>query len=246
MSLIEEALRKQREESEKTGNVSVTPAPIPNPPPEPTPEAAAPLTEEPARRSWALLAGIAAAGVSAILFIIWLLVFGLKLWHTQTDTKTTKAGIPTNAPAAVMVNPASTHTNVPEKSPVPAPPPVVQAPTSAPPVSLPPPVVPPATQETHPASKSTTPVTDNLPQKTSLTTTPNTAKLEMPVMWPKLTVSGIIGSSKSGRSAVIMNGQMLSPGETIEGVTIESIDKQKVRLKYSGEVKLLSVGASTE
>ena len=66
------------------------------------------------------------------------------------------------------------------------------------------------------------------------------------MIWPKLVVSGIIGSSKNGRSAAIMNGQMLSPGETIEGVTIESIDKQKVKLRYSGEVKLLSVGASTE
>ena len=75
---------------------------------------------------------------------------------------------------------------------------------------------------------------------------PAPAKLELPVIWPKLVVSGIIGSSKNGRSAAIMNGQMLSPGETIEGVTIESIDKQKVKLRFSGEVKLLSVGASTE
>jgi type II secretory pathway component PulC len=65
-------------------------------------------------------------------------------------------------------------------------------------------------------------------------------------MWPKLTVSGIIGSSKSGRSAVILNGQMLCPGDTMEGVSVESIDKQRVKLKFNGEVKMLSVGSSTE
>jgi hypothetical protein len=68
----------------------------------------------------------------------------------------------------------------------------------------------------------------------------------MPVLWPRLVVSGVIGSSKNGHSAVIINGQMLSPGDSIEGVKILSIEKQRVKLSLQDEFRYVSVGSSTE
>ena len=270
VSLIEEALRKQREESEKAQS-GPTPHPTsrlslePTPPP-PNAEAAqapasaeaapdGPIAEEPTRRPWGILAGIAVAGLASILFIVWLLVYGLGLWRNPPDTRHVKAAGAT--PAAVMPNQPARGTNDPAKLPAP-PLPAAIAPAASTPISNPPPASvpspveqtaksqpsPPGAQTAHPP---TTPVAENV-QPIQKTSPPPASipKLEMPVLWPKLTVSGIIGSAKSGRSAAIINGQMLSPGDTIEGVTIESIEKQKVKLQFSGEIKTLSMGGSTE
>ncbi len=248
MSLIEEALRKQREESEKTGSVSIAPPPIPSEPAEIPPEP--PIAEEHARRPWALLAGIAVASILAILFVAWLLIYGLKLWQTKPTPAQINASITTNAPKALPVTTAAPSTNTTTKPLVApqTPPPQPVATTPAPPPATTTPATLPATQAPTVAPKTDPTATlapkSAPPPQQSITPAPD--KLELPVMWPKLTVSGIIGSSKSGRSAVILNGQMLSPGDTIEGVSIESVDKQKVKLKYSGETKMLSVGASTE
>lgn len=248
MSLIEEALRKQREENEKEGGAPVaTPSPASLPPDADPSEIS--TVEEPVRRSWALLAGIVGAGVIAILFLVWLLVFGLKLWQTKPTAPSTVAIGVTNAPKASVVNQSAIHTNETPKPATPAP-----LPATAPSVPIPPPqaALPPAPatpitpHEAQAIPGPALPEKPNTQNQKNSTPSPAPTKLEMPVLWPKLTVSGIIGSSKSGRSAAIMNGQMLSPGESIEGVTIESIDKQKVKLRYNGEIKSLSVGASTE
>ncbi|MEI8138733.1 MAG: hypothetical protein WCI03_02575 [bacterium] len=254
MSLIEEALRKQREENDKSGNASISPPPIPDVSPESTPEPPA-NAEEPARRPWVLLAGIVGGGVLAILFVLWLLFYGLGLWHNKPGTLIVKSVGPTNTPISIVSNLSVGATN--NTTLLAVPPPVSSTTTVAqlltphptqtaltpPQTSQPKP--PPVAAPVIPASPLSIAEPPPLPQKIA-PPPPTPAKLEMPVVWPKLTVSGIIGSSKNGRSAVILNGQMMSPGETIEGVVIDSIDKQKVKLKFSGEVKLLSVGATTE
>lgn len=247
MSLIEEALRKQREENEKPGSATVPSPPAPAVPPPLPPEL--PLEEEPARRSWTLLAGIVGGGALAILFIFWLLVFGLKLWQAKPDLTIIKTVISTNnTPLASPAHQSKITINEAVKSPPQPPTTAVQPTTPPPPVTLPPPAtIQPSVPKAQELPLSTTPVAEKTPsyQKSS-NPAPTPAKLELPILWPKIMVSGIIGSSKNGRSAAILNGQMLSPGETIEGVTIESIDKQKVKLRYNEEIKLLSVGASTE
>lgn len=242
MSLIEEALRKQREESEKSE--SAPPPPLPGVPATDEAKPDGPPPELSSRRPWGLLAAIAGITVLAILFILWLLVFGLKLWQTPPIAGITKAPAPLAPVTPVTPAPASrTNAAAPEArtpdAPVapPAPKPLPAEAVSPPPSPGP---------QTNPAAPAIPIAGKDVPALKPSAPPPAPAKLELPVIWPKLVVSGIIGSSKSGRSAVIMNGQMLSPGEAIEGVTIESIDKQKVKLRYSGEVKLLAVGASTE
>jgi len=245
VSLIEEALRKQREENEKSGGPPPLPSPLTDAPSGP------PASEELPRRPWALLAGIVGGGVLAILFIIWLLVYGLGLWTGKTANSAIKGFVSTNS--AVSVSLLLAHTNDAAKTVINPPRQSNSVPVAG--TSIPPPPLksalpsaqPPPTQPLpEPQSTQVLPIQDKTTPVKAISTSAPPAKLVMPVVWPKLTVSGIIGSTKSGRSAVILNGQMLSPGETIEGITIELIEKQKVKLKYSGEVKILAVGATTE
>ena len=68
----------------------------------------------------------------------------------------------------------------------------------------------------------------------------------LPVIWPRLSVSGIIGGGKKGYYAAIINGKTLCPGDTTEGVKIKAIENQKVRLVYEGEERTLSAGGIIE
>lgn len=239
MSLIEEALRKQREETEQQSEKKISLAPPPPPPEEPAPEPSEETTE-PAQRSWGLLIGLSLAGLLAIIAIVWLLFFGLKLWKKDPSTSTILAAATskvTNTTTAIKPVPAPVKPETPPTvKPVTAMVPVATNTLSvAPPVTAPQPV-------------STNPVaaTSAVTQATAPAAIVAPVKMPMPVLWPRLTVSGVIGSSKNGHSAVIINGQMMSPGDLIEGVKILSIEKQRVKLSLQNEFRYVSVGSSTE
>ncbi len=223
MSLIEEALRKQREETEQPGHSGATPPPIPHDSiPESTGEAAV------ARRPWAMLIGLIVLGILSLAFILWLLFFGLHLWQKKP------APVPVPTPVATALKAPAAPS--PDPAPAPKSEPVVV------PVTNTPPAIPPVAPVTNAAAIPITPPAPLVvPQPTG-----STAKVAMPVLWPKLVVTGIIGRNKGGQSAVIINGQMLSPGDSLEGVKVEGIEKQRAKLVFQGEVKLLSVGGTTE
>lgn len=249
MSLIEEALRKQREEVEKDEKSVATPPPaIPQEtPPEPKEE------EAPVRRPWVMLVGLCLLGILGVALILWMLIFGLHLWNKKPAPAAAPkvAAITTNAatapspiitpkavPAVVLATNASSvvATAAPATNAVvvPPPPPPAKQPTAVETISAP------KVAEPHPP--------EAVKQPPSVTNAPaaSPAKVAMPVLWPKLLVTGIIGSSRTGHGAAIVNGQMLSPGDSLEGVKIETIEKQRVKLAFQGEVKFLSVGGSTE
>jgi len=248
VSLIEEALRKQREEVEKDEKSVVTPPPaIPlETPPEPTGD------EAPTRRPWAMLAGLVLLGILGVAFILWLLIFGLHLWQTKPAPATT----PTVVAIATNTAPAPTPPVPPKVAPavVPATNASAVAATVAPATNVVASPLPrPANQapavEAIPAPKVVDPrPTESAKQPQAVTNEPiaSPAKVSMPAQWPKLLVTGIIGSRRNGHSAAIVNGQMLSPGDSLEGVKIEAIEKQRVKLAFQGEEKFLSVGGSTE
>ena len=170
MSLIEEALRKQREETEQPGHSVATPPPLPHDPvPESTGEAAV------ARRPWAMLTGLILLGVLSLAFILWLLFFGLHLWQ--------KKPVPTPAPTSAATIPKAPETP-PSPAPAPAPKtePVVVAVTNTPPS------IPPAAPVTNTVAIPITPPAPLVaPQPTG-----STVKVAMPVLWPKLLITGII------------------------------------------------------
>ncbi len=239
MSLIEEALRKQREEVERdagkreagkrdmTQPLTLTPPPLPvtdTTPSTPDPVAAAP------GRSWALVAGLFLGGALLLVLILGLLFYGWSLWRQRPEPA---MGSINTAPAAA--------TNLEAKAMTPAPPPsTASVATNPPPVPV-----------TVPAIPSPTQAVTNLgipspPAPTSLKVIAAPPPKPLPVIWPRLAVSGIIGGGKRGFYAAIINGKTLCPGDTTEGVTIKSIENQKVRLVYEGEERTLSAGGIIE
>jgi hypothetical protein len=60
--------------------------------------------------------------------------------------------------------------------------------------------------------------------------------------WPKLKISGVIGSGKTG--AVIINGRTVDVGGRISGVAVEDIRDGAVILKYRNETRKLRSGES--
>lgn len=235
MSLIEEALRKQREENERplekrdmTKPLTLTPPPLPDAETAPTPDDASVDTAAPGR-PWIMVAGLFLGGALILVLILGLLIFGWHLWQQR----------PSQAAVTVSTIPAVT-TNLQAKAappaPVQLPAPVATNPPPAP-IAVPEPSAP--TQAVVTAAATST----NAPPPPKVAAPP---PKPLPVIWPRLTVSGIIGGGKKGYSAAIINGRTLTPGDFIEGVKVKAIEGQKVRLILEGEERSLSAGSTTE
>jgi cytoskeletal protein RodZ len=260
VSLIEEALRKQRQETEKNETQNILPD-EPSPPPLPE-ENDGTSNPSPQRWTWHLLAGIAGVSLILVAGILWLLFFGMKIWTTKPEGKLTRPV------AAVPATPASTNT---QQEIVGTQPPKADSPGKITPTNLPP-ITPSVTEPSTTVTSSPVPsaaVTSAptvaaisvaapagttggdepkiiiIGRETPVTTTSVPDKL-MAVIWPRLSVSGIIGTSSGSRGAAIINGQMLGIGSTIEGVKIIAVDKQGVQLRLGDETRTLTVGGTTE
>lgn len=62
--------------------------------------------------------------------------------------------------------------------------------------------------------------------------------------WPPLTVTALVG--KGARGAAVINGKVVGVGETIEGVEVLSIGAQSVSLGYRGAQQVVKVGGATQ
>lgn len=246
MSLIEEALRKHMEEEDKTkGQARLASAPVSSAPP-PLPSEPAPgKDDEPVRKAWPILLAIVLGGIILVLGVAWLLLFGFGLWKRGAAPEKAELVAAVEAPAVEVkatgvVEEAGTSASPsgavaeppavlpPAVEPAPQPVPVAAPEVTAAPVAAPaeaPPVAPVAA-----------------PAETAQVA----AKAVLPVVWPKLVVNGLIGGGQSGRSAAMINRQMVEPGVVLEGVRVEAIDKNGVRLSFQGETRLVAVGGSTE
>ena len=251
MSLIEEALRKQREETEQSSHGS-TPLKLAGAtPPPPLPEQDLPVEEPPAqRRSWFLLAAIGGISLLLVIALIWLFFFGMRLWRSPKTgapaTVAVTAGHPVAAPTGTVAlavpesramsnAPVATHTatvavSVEEPSTNPALPTVPATPSAI--------AVPTATGSLQ------APPREALLVKLGATT--NLATRPEAVVWPKLVISGFISTARGSHGAAIVNGQMVAPGDTIEGVRVIAVDKHGVQFRYGSETQTLAVGGTTE
>jgi len=70
--------------------------------------------------------------------------------------------------------------------------------------------------------------------------------IEPPVVWPNLVVSGIFEGKGSIRSSAIINKQMVSVGETIEGVKLIAVRDMGVELEYKGKRQYVKNRSSTQ
>ena len=193
------------------------------------------------RKTWRLLIGLGVLMLIAVAVLAWMFVFGVWLFKVPgTATGTVAAARPPaagTATQAVVAIPAPVVTAkvAAVTAPITPPAPVVTATVAvafvAPtPAQLKPPVTPIA-----PVAVS------NPPASTGAVET-----VKAPIVWPKLTVTGVMGGGRTVRGTVIVNGQMLTLGDAVDGARIVSIDKRGVTLSFSGETRTLAVGTSTE
>lgn len=256
MSLIEEALRKQREETEgaKPAPLHVAPPPPSEPPPIAPRDELQSEPESAPRKTWPLLL-LAGLGALALLALVaWLLVFGVGLWSTPSAVPPPAVAVqvkPAPVPAkAVSVAPGSAAALPPASastgglvsavsSPTPAASNVVSqspAPTVPAPVTAPAPVASPSNAAPVLGASGRTSAPPALAVETP----------KPPVVWPKLAVYGLIGGTGGRKGAVIVNGQMLGVGEGIEGARVVAIDKDGAHLSFGGETRVLKVGGTTD
>jgi len=60
------------------------------------------------------------------------------------------------------------------------------------------------------------------------------------VIWPPIKLTGFV--KLGATSAALINGKVLSAGETIEGVLLLTVLKDGVKVRYESEERLLRVG----
>jgi len=70
-----------------------------------------------------------------------------------------------------------------------------------------------------------------------------TAQPKEPVIWPILTLQGIMGKPPNG--AAIINGQIVSVGQEMEGVVLTAVGQDTVTFSYKGESKRIKNGSTT-
>lgn len=215
MSLIEEALRKQREDTEKTQpklQMQVQPPPLPpearEQPPEEQPEAVedAPVAAGEGR-SWKMLAMIALGGLVAVILVVLLLAWGFKLWQGQPTASGKALAVATPVTPAATPTPPSPSQAAPAPAPAQEPAPAAAAPTSAPaaasaaapavaaPSPAPAATPGPAPAAPAPASPKTTPPAAAKPPAAAAPAAPATADAE-PVRITTGTVAPDAGSER--------------------------------------------------
>lgn len=231
MSLIQEALRRQ---SQETGvPLTLVPRTGVIPPPLPPPSEAPP----PRRWPWLLLILLLAlVGASA---------YGWKLLHTTGTSAIKPSPIKITAPpppARPPMQPAAiaqTVTNTPATNNIIAKARAILETTRTPErheLVMSPPHQPPATAPQPPVVTQPAPTTPSAPPP---------QPMKVAVQWPKLAVTGVMAQN-GGNGMVFINGQMLKTGDSLEGVHIAEVREDGARLVFQGETNFIRVGRSNE
>jgi len=237
MSLIEEALKRQQEDSGKATGASARAAAAPPPPP--TVPAPGNAKGKAASRPWMAVAGV--------LVVVLLLVFGGLYLVFMAISQADKT-----LPEDQLAAPAATDSLDSESVPMADSP---QAPTEP---ALPREEVAPGPDNTESAldlPPTETAAAEALPEPTALTdgvapiagnATPAKSETAMkprkPVAWPKVVVSGVVQHNRFASAQI--NGRVVGLGESVDGVTLVAVENQGALLEYQGEQKFLKTRAA--
>lgn len=254
MSLIQDALKRQQEESEKnrvppavapgtsspppsvpdTMPVSLRPQPVDQPLPAPLPETLPADTGKPGK-SWKQIAGI----IIFCILIVWggglLAVFVMKQSAQRSlDTLipglTTGRIVPNNKPSAPSVS--QPDTAMPEPAVIPPP-----ERSSAPiPWISPAAATAPALGDEEEESEDVALPSVNIQEL------PVAVPKAAPVVWPRLKLSAIFSHIGHGRAGARLNNRLILLHDQIEGVTLVEIRHDSVILKCGQETRLLKMG----
>jgi hypothetical protein len=265
MSLIQEALKRQQEESGESpvADTRQTPRPtaVPDqpkappaaPPTPPTPpplpsgdqETAAPLSsvvekteEKSGRRTWPVLLGVLLLVLLLAGGGIWMMMYALgSLKPSQGE----EGGQQTSR-TKIVIEPGGAEAGgaAPAEQP-----PQPEPGTQPEPEPAPQPVPEPAPQpqpEPAPQPEPGAASTGETPPSEVPGTTPQPGP--EPVAWPSLALSGMVGKGING--SAIINGAVVSVGEVVDGARVTFIGIQNVELEYKGETRTLRVGQMLE
>jgi hypothetical protein len=265
MSLIQEALkRQQEEENHPAGDATETiqsAVPTTAPPPEPTPAASLappPLApppvvpphkpRAPAAAPPAVLAPIEPTEpltvndegkekkkkghpartlflVLVIVFLVlagggWMIMFAVQRWLSSEIDDADLVAV--TEVIAVNIEPTG------------------QIPTAQPEPDVAPPVPVAPVEEEKPSMLATLKQVATPSSRDGRDASPRRSK----VKWPDLSLTGVVGKGVSG--SAMLNGQLLSVGESTDGVTLIGIGSHGVELSCKGDRKTLKVGGSIE
>ncbi len=262
MSLIQEALKRQQQESEEgqpsqpptavasespvtksmpvmSGSVLTdesTTLPVGRPPARPP----LPPGSRAASSPWLKIGGLALA-IIVILAVGWLIATQWSFKTQRAITPSPPADQPADQPA---VSTTVAEVPAPQDEPVPAegldtiePTPEPQPPAEAVDVPLVTPAV--VSVDPAPEDEELVAVAPRPPAKPPVVV--ETA-IPAPLAWPSLKLTGILTSPGAGESAALINNQLLIVGGQLNGVTLVEIRVDGVTLQYGGETKLLKVG----
>jgi hypothetical protein len=259
MSLIEEALKKQQEEFGNSASPHIASPQGDKIPPtlkktEAPPTAPSltppPLPVAPAKSSSkTLLPVIILISVCVVLLVVtfWLISAGfLKMF--MAPKVPSKAPVIATAPAKTPEQqpPTPIGVAIPAPAVMGTPPAALSIPKALPLAPEPPPPL-----VGSPATSTVVPSQPPVPQKavvvldeegqppTGRTVTPLPSKKI--TVWPEMTITGIIGADLANGAALI-NGQLISVGESYQGVKILSISRNSIKAVYDGETRTLKVG----
>jgi hypothetical protein len=253
MSLIEEALRRQQEESgdspdaskqtiglRKTGAQAASPA---------TAQPASAETAAPALDSRSPVRpqpeGGGRRGLPAILGVLllvlilggggaWMLVYALKHWKSQPQESGGAPPAPAaEAPPPVVPTPAPA---APDDSASVRPEPTNAA-SAAAAASAPEPIAPP-TPTQAPAVTAPPPA----PEPPPAVAEPPQPKPAL--RWPAFSLDGVVGKGQHG--AARLDGQIVAVGESVNGIKVVAIGSQGATLEHKGEQRFVKVGQSAE
>jgi len=65
-------------------------------------------------------------------------------------------------------------------------------------------------------------------------------------LWPRVTVNGILAKGTRGRGMAIINNQMMSVNESVEGVRLVEVKGQGVLLEFGGESRFVEIGQTVQ
>jgi len=71
---------------------------------------------------------------------------------------------------------------------------------------------------------------------------PVTVSSPMPMVWPRLKLSAVFSNVGSGQAGARLNNRLILLGDQIEGVTLVEIRRDSVLLKYGKETRSLKMG----
>jgi len=256
MSLIEEALRRQREQPSGNSKTAIpepeeTPdtdlrsgksdEPVPPPPPAQADQAArSGSREKTSTRAWVTLLGV-------LIFILllaggsfWMMFCAFQRWKGTRQAPDTSRR-PAVSESAIKAAPeeAGHEKDIGTRTDIP--------PDSAPELMEDKSAVDTAVDRETPKAETveTTTVSvdpEDIPSAPVQVEAPVIRR--PPVDWPRLTLSGVLGHGTNG--SVIIDNEIVGVDETIEGVKVISIRGQGAELEYDGETLFLKVGNSIQ